>query len=66
MIFDGTDGGYEKVEAFIPAAKRGYILISSRNYDMRRLTSSAGLMDQDAVVNLFIKSASLMNLIQVT
>ena len=27
MIFDGADGGYEEVEAFIPAGKCGNILI---------------------------------------
>jgi hypothetical protein len=35
MIFDGADGGYEEVGAFIPAGKRGSILISSRNREMK-------------------------------
>jgi tetratricopeptide (TPR) repeat protein len=65
IIFDGADGGYDEVESFIPAGKRGNILISTRNSDMRRLASSFGAfinvieLDQDAAVALFIKSARL-------
>jgi hypothetical protein len=35
MIFDGADGGYEEVGVFILAGKRGSILISSRNREMK-------------------------------
>jgi tetratricopeptide (TPR) repeat protein len=65
MIFDGADGGYEEVEAFIPAGKRGCILISTRNSNMQRLTSSFDSfinvieLDQVAAATLFIKSARL-------
>jgi tetratricopeptide (TPR) repeat protein len=65
MIFDGADGGYEEVEAFIPAGKCGNILISTRNSDMQRLASSVDAsinvieLDQDAAVALFTKSARL-------
>jgi tetratricopeptide (TPR) repeat protein len=65
MIFDGADGGYEEVEAFIPAGKQGNILISTRNSGMRRLASSFDTfikvveLDQDAATALFIKSAGL-------
>jgi tetratricopeptide (TPR) repeat protein len=65
MIFDGADGEYAEVEAFIPAGKCGNILISSRNTDMQRLASSFDTfikvieLDQDAAVALFIKSARL-------
>jgi tetratricopeptide (TPR) repeat protein len=68
MIFDGADGGYEEMEAFIPAGKHGNILISTRNSDMQRLGSSfdafitVGELDQDAAVALFIKSARLNDL----
>jgi tetratricopeptide (TPR) repeat protein len=65
MIFDGADGGYEKVEAFTPAGKCGNILISTRNSDIRRLASSLDAfinvieLDQVAAVALFTKSARL-------
>jgi tetratricopeptide (TPR) repeat protein len=65
IIFDGADGRYEEVESFIPAGKRGNILISTRNSDMQRLASSFDAfinvteLDQDAAVALFIRSARL-------
>jgi tetratricopeptide (TPR) repeat protein len=64
MIFDGADGGYEAVQAFIPAGKHGNILISTRNSDLQRLASSDAFinvaeLDQDAAVTLFIRSARL-------
>jgi tetratricopeptide (TPR) repeat protein len=65
MIFDGVDSGYAEVEAFIPAGKRGNILISSRNYDMQRLASPSNAfmevieLDQGAAVALFTESARL-------
>jgi tetratricopeptide (TPR) repeat protein len=65
MIFDGADLGYEVVEAFIPPGKHGNILISSRNATMKRLSlpSSAYMevleLDEDAAIELFIKSANL-------
>jgi hypothetical protein len=65
MIFDGSDGGYEELEMFIPAGKRGSILISSRNPDMKRhVSSSEGFLevaelDRPAAVTLFTKSAGL-------
>jgi tetratricopeptide (TPR) repeat protein len=65
MIFDGADGGYEVVEGFIPPGKHGNILISSRNTTMNRLSSSSTAymeivaLDEDAAVELFIKSAKL-------
>jgi hypothetical protein len=65
MIFDGADLGYEVVEAFIPPGKYGNILISSRNATMSRLSlpSSAYMevleLDEDAAIELFIKSANL-------
>jgi hypothetical protein len=68
MIFDGADGGYETVEAFIPPGKHGSILISSRNATMDRLVSpSSAYMEvlelkEDAAVELFIKSAKLGSL----
>jgi tetratricopeptide (TPR) repeat protein len=68
MIFDGADVGYEVVEAFIPPGKHGNILISSRNTTMNRLSapSSAYMevfeLDEDAAVELFVKSARLGSL----
>jgi tetratricopeptide (TPR) repeat protein len=68
MIFDGADVGYEVVEEFIPPGKHGNILISSRNKTMNRLSlpSSAYMkvveLDEDAALELFIKSANLENL----
>jgi tetratricopeptide (TPR) repeat protein len=65
MIFDGADGGYEIVEGFIPPGKYGNILISSRNATMNRLASPSiaymeiVALDEDAAVELFIKSANL-------
>jgi tetratricopeptide (TPR) repeat protein len=65
MIFDGADLGYEIVEAFIPPGKYGNILISSRNTTMNRLSfpSSAYMevleLDEDAAIELFVKSARL-------
>jgi tetratricopeptide (TPR) repeat protein len=65
MIFDGADQGYEAVEAFIPPGKHGNILISSRNATMKRLSlpPSACMevleLDEDAAVELLIKSANL-------
>jgi tetratricopeptide (TPR) repeat protein len=65
MIFDGADGRYAEVEAFIPAGKGGNILISSRNSDMQRLASPLDAfiivieLDQDAAIALFFKSARL-------
>jgi tetratricopeptide (TPR) repeat protein len=68
MIFDGADLGYEIVEAFIPPGKYGNILISSRNTTMNRLSlpSSAYMdvaeLDEDAAIELFVKSARLGSL----
>jgi tetratricopeptide (TPR) repeat protein len=68
MIFDGADLGYEIVEAFIPPGKYGNILISSRNATMNRLSlpSSAYMdvaeLDEDAAIELFVKSARLGSL----
>jgi hypothetical protein len=65
MMFDGADLGYEVVERFIPPGKHGNILISSRNATMKRLSlpSSAYMevleLDEDAAIELFIKSANL-------
>jgi tetratricopeptide (TPR) repeat protein len=65
MIFDGADGGYEEVEGFIPAGKRGSILISSRNPDMKRHASPSDAflevteLDKQAAATLFTKSAGL-------
>jgi hypothetical protein len=65
LIFDGADLGYEVVEAFIPPGKYGNILISSRNAAMKRLSlpSSAYMqvleLDEDAAIELLIKSANL-------
>jgi tetratricopeptide (TPR) repeat protein len=60
--------GYEIVEAFIPPGKHGNILISSRNITMNRLSlpSSAYMdvveLDEDAAIELFVKSARLGSL----
>jgi tetratricopeptide (TPR) repeat protein len=68
MIFDGADLGYEVVERFIPPGKHGNILISSRNTTMNRLSfpSSAYMdvveLDEDAAIELFVKSARLGSL----
>jgi tetratricopeptide (TPR) repeat protein len=68
MVFDGADVGYEIVEAFIPAGQHGNILISSRNVTMDRLASPSSAymeivgLDEDAAVELFIKSAKLDSL----
>jgi tetratricopeptide (TPR) repeat protein len=65
IIFDGADGGYEEIEAFIPSGKRGSILISSRNPDMKRLASTLDAfipvaeLDEEAAVSLFTKSAGI-------
>jgi tetratricopeptide (TPR) repeat protein len=65
MIFDGADLGYEVVEAFMPPGKHGNILVSSRNATMKQLSlpSSAYMevleLDEDAAVELFIKSANM-------
>jgi tetratricopeptide (TPR) repeat protein len=65
MIFDGADVGYEVVEGFIPPGKHGNILISSRDTTMNRLSTTSGAymevvqLDEDAAVELFIKSAHL-------
>jgi tetratricopeptide (TPR) repeat protein len=65
MIFDGADVGYEVVEGCLPAGKHGNILISSRNMTLDRLASSSSAymevveLDEDAAVELFIKSAKL-------
>jgi hypothetical protein len=68
MIFDGADMGYEIVEGFIPPGKHGNILISSRNTIMNRLSlpSNAYMevveLDEDAAMDLFVKSARLGSL----
>jgi tetratricopeptide (TPR) repeat protein len=65
MIFDGADLGYEVVERFIPPGKHGNILISSRNATMKRLSLPLSAymevleLDEDAAIELFIKSANL-------
>jgi tetratricopeptide (TPR) repeat protein len=65
MIFDGADVGYEVVEAFIPPGKHGNILISSRNATMNRLSSASKAsmevveLDEDAAIELFVKSSQL-------
>jgi tetratricopeptide (TPR) repeat protein len=65
MIFDGANVGYEVVEGFIPPGKHGNILISSCNTTMNRLSSPPSAymevvqLDEDAAVELFVKSAHL-------
>jgi tetratricopeptide (TPR) repeat protein len=65
MIFDGADGEYKEVEEFFPPGKRGSILISSRNPNMKRLASPSDAfleiakLDKQAAATLFTKSAGL-------
>jgi tetratricopeptide (TPR) repeat protein len=69
IIFDGADVGYEVVEGFMPPGKQGNILISSRNATMNRLSSSPSAymevieLNEDAAVELFVKSAQLSDLL---
>ncbi|KAF8722355.1 hypothetical protein AX14_009860, partial [Amanita brunnescens Koide BX004] len=62
VIYDGADGHYQTVEKYIPPGNGGYILITSRNVGLKRisLTSLKVLnMAEEEGVSLLLKSATL-------
>ena len=64
MIYDNADGGYQVVEKFLPPGNRGNILITSRNYELCRITEDSMEvieMEEEEGLSLLYKSAQLNN-----
>jgi hypothetical protein len=41
MIYDNANGGYQVIEKFLPPGKGGNILITSRNFEVCRITEES-------------------------
>ena len=64
MIYDNADGGYQVVERFLPPGNGGNILITSRNYELCRITDDSmevAEMEEEEALSLLFKSAQLNN-----
>ena len=62
IIYDNADGDYSVVEKFLPPGGTGNILITSRNWELKRLALVAVnvlAMEEEEAVTLFSKSAML-------
>ena len=62
MIYDNADGGYQVVEKFLPPGNGGNILITSRNYELCRITDDSMEvleMEEEEALSLLFKSARL-------
>ncbi|KAF8344989.1 P-loop containing nucleoside triphosphate hydrolase protein [Amanita rubescens] len=64
MVYDGADGHYSVVEKFLPPGNGGNVMITSRNFGLKRLAFSknsmevCGMENKDAI-SLLLKSAML-------
>ena len=64
MIYDNADNGYQVVEKFLPPGNGGNILITSRNYELCRITDNSMEvveMEEEEALSLLFKSAQLNN-----
>ncbi|KAF8346213.1 hypothetical protein F5887DRAFT_883844 [Amanita rubescens] len=62
IIYDNADGDYSVVEKFLPPVGMGNILITSRNWELKRLaldSMNVLAMEEDEAATLFLKSAML-------
>ncbi|KAF8351010.1 hypothetical protein F5887DRAFT_1278053 [Amanita rubescens] len=62
MIYDNADGGYQVVEKFLPPGNGGNILITSRNFELCRITEGSMEvfeMKEEEALSLLFKSARL-------
>ncbi len=62
MIFDNADGGYQVVEKFLPPGDGGNILITSRNFELCRITEDSMEvleMEEEEALLLLFKSARI-------
>ncbi|KAF8349167.1 P-loop containing nucleoside triphosphate hydrolase protein [Amanita rubescens] len=62
MIYDNADGGYQVVEKFLPPGNGGNILITSRNFELCRITEESMEvleMEEEEALSLLFKSAKL-------
>ena len=62
MIYDNADGGYQVVEKFLPPGNGGNILITSRNFELVRITEDSIEvleMGEEEALSLLLKSARL-------
>ncbi|KAF8351764.1 P-loop containing nucleoside triphosphate hydrolase protein [Amanita rubescens] len=62
MVYDNADGGYEVVEKFLPPGNGGNILITSRNFEVCRITEESMEileMEEEEALSLLSKSARL-------
>ena len=62
MIYDNADNGYQVVEKFLPPGNGGNILITSRNYELCRITDNSMEvveMEEEEALSLLFKSARL-------
>ncbi|KAF8328016.1 hypothetical protein F5887DRAFT_1083470 [Amanita rubescens] len=66
MVFDNADGNPDIVERVVPSGDRGNILITSRNPQLKRVTSSENSvevtqMTEDDALALLMKSSGLLS-----
>ena len=62
MIYDNADNGYQVVEKFLPPGNGGNILITSRNFELCRITEDSMEvleMEEEEALSLLVKSARL-------
>src|SRR5258705_7514846 len=62
MVYDGADGHYSVVEKFLPPGNGGNILITSRNFGLKRITmnrNSVEVLDMadEEAVSLLLQSS---------
>ncbi|KAF8333406.1 hypothetical protein F5887DRAFT_869179, partial [Amanita rubescens] len=64
IIYDGADGHYSVVEKYLPQGKGGNVLITSKNAELKRITSNKNSMEvqgmvKEEAVSLLLQSAML-------
>ncbi len=64
LVYDNADGHYSVVERFLPPINGGNVLITSRNPELRRITSNKNSMEvvgmtEEEAVSLLLESAEL-------
>jgi len=64
LVYDNADGHYSVVERFLPPINGGNVLITSRNPELRRITSNKNSMEvvgmtEEEAVSLLLESAML-------
>ena len=62
MIYDNADGGYQVVEKFIPPGNGGNILMTSKNFELMRITKDSVEvceMGEEEALSLLSNSARL-------